>query len=102
MAALDSLIVSTPGNRGGKPRIADTRIAVSDVVLWHLRMGKSVEEIAATYQLSLAAVYAALAYYYENQAAIDRSIEESEAFVEAFFKDRPSLLREKLKAVAGD
>lgn len=102
MASLDSYIVSTPGTRGGRPRIADTRIAVSDVVVWHLRLGKSVEEIAATYDLSLASIHASLAYYHENQASIDRSIEESEAFVEAFFEGKPSLLQEKLRAVRAD
>jgi uncharacterized protein (DUF433 family) len=31
----------TPGVRGGKPRIAGTRITVADVVLLHRRMGRA-------------------------------------------------------------
>lgn len=31
----------TPGVRGGKPRIAGTRIAVEDIVVMHLKMGLS-------------------------------------------------------------
>ena len=38
---------------GGKPRIAGHRIAVEDVVIWHERLGKSVDEIATTYELTL-------------------------------------------------
>lgn len=35
--------------RGGKPRIAGTRITVADVVLMHRRLGRALEEIAGTY-----------------------------------------------------
>ncbi|MBU4273543.1 MAG: DUF433 domain-containing protein [Planctomycetes bacterium] len=73
----------TPGVRGGKPRIAGTRICVSDVVIW-TEQGRSPYEIVADYpQLTLADVYAALAYYHDHQADIDRQIKESEDFVAA-------------------
>ncbi|MDF5715089.1 MAG: DUF433 domain-containing protein [Rhizonema sp. NSF051] len=88
--------------RGGKPRIAGTRITVADVVIMHRRMGQSLEEIAAKYNLSLAALYAAMAYYYDNQAEIDQSIQEDEAFVDAFMRKNPSRLQEKLKALKGE
>lgn len=93
-------IESTPGTRGGKPRIAGTRITVEDIVLMHLRLGKSLEQIAGDFDLPLAAVYAAMAYYYDHRDAIDRSLEEDIAFAEAFRKNNPSLLREKLKTLA--
>ncbi len=74
----------TPGVRSGKPRIAGTRICVSDVVIW-TEQGRSPYEIVADYpQLTLADVYAALAYYHDHQADIDRQIKESEDFVAAF------------------
>jgi uncharacterized protein (DUF433 family) len=93
-------IESTPGVRGGKPRIDGTRITVSDVALMHRRLGQSLDEIAATYDLSLGAVYSAMAYYYDHQAAIDRTIEEDEAFAEAFHRANPSPLQEKLAALS--
>ncbi len=40
-------ITQTPGLRGGKPHIAGTRITVSDIAYFHLRMGMSVAHIAA-------------------------------------------------------
>ncbi|GIK74027.1 MAG: hypothetical protein BroJett021_30150 [Chloroflexota bacterium] len=96
-AVLDRLIVSEPGYRGGRPRIAGTRITGADVKQWYLQLGMSLEEIAATYDLSLAAVYAAMAYYYDHQAEIERSIAEDEAFVEAMRAQQPSLLQAKLR-----
>lgn len=46
-AVLDRLIVSEPGYRGGRPRIAGTRITVADVAIWRLRWGMTPVEIAA-------------------------------------------------------
>lgn len=93
-------IESTPDTRGGKPRIAGTRITVADIVLMHRRLGRALEEIAGTYDLPLPAVYAAMAYYYERKAEIDLSLDQEEALAEAFQKNNPSLLREKLKALS--
>ena len=59
---LDSHIEITPGIADGKPRIAGHRITVQNIVIWHERMGQSADEIATEYNLSLADVYAALAY----------------------------------------
>jgi uncharacterized protein (DUF433 family) len=53
-------IVRTPDVLGGKPRIAGHRIAVQHVVIWHERMGMSVDEIANEYGLSPADIHAAL------------------------------------------
>lgn len=98
---LDRHINADPATRGGKPRIADTRITVSDVVLMHLRLGQSLEHIAGHYQLPLAALHAAMAYYYDNQAEIDARMEQDEEFLEAFRRRNPSLLQAKLKALNG-
>ena len=99
MATLAQHIEATPGVRGGTHRIAGTRIKVADVVLMHFRMGQSLTEIAGKYDLSLAAVHAALAFYYDHQDEVDRSIEEDLAFAEAFRKNNPSPLQEKLAAL---
>ena len=100
--ALDGHIEVKSEMRDGKPRIAGTRITVEDIVLMHLRLGQSLTEIASKYNLSLAATHAAMAYYYDHRAEINRSIEEDEAFAEAFRRNNPSPLQEKLKSLKLD
>ena len=94
---LNRYIEITPGIRSGKPRIEGRRITVADVAIMYLKMGQSLEEIAGKYQLSLAAVHAAMAFYYDYREEIDRRTAEGEAFAEAERLKHPSLLREKLK-----
>ena len=78
---LSDRIVRTPGVRGGKPRIAGHRITVSDVAIWHERMGMGPEEIVSEWpHLTLGDVYAALAYYDDNRAQIDAEMKAEEAF----------------------
>lgn len=89
----------TPGIRSGKPRIAGTRITVADVAMLYLKMGQSLEEIAGKYQLPLAAVYAAMAFYYDHRQEIDQRTAQAEAFAEAGRLKQPSLLQEKLKGM---
>lgn len=86
--------------RGGKPHLAGTRITVDDVVLMHYRLGQSLEEIAGKYDLSLAAVFSAMAYYYDHRDEVDRRIQEDQVFVEAFRRANPSPLQEKLQALS--
>jgi uncharacterized protein (DUF433 family) len=97
--ALDRYIETTPDIRGGRPRIADTRITVADIVIMYLRLGQSLEEIAGKYDLPLAAVYAAMAYYYDHQTELDQSIAADQDFAEAFRNNNPSPLRAKLQAL---
>jgi uncharacterized protein (DUF433 family) len=99
---LDQHIEITPGVAGGKPRIAGHRITVQNVVVWHERLGKGADEIASDYDLSLADGYAALAYYFDHRAEIDRSIAEGEAFAEALRQRTPSKVRQKLQQRQSD
>lgn len=96
-AILDRLIVREPDYSGGRPRIAGTRITVADIKQFYLLWGMSLEEIAATYDLPLAAVYAAMAYYYDHQAEIDASVAEDEALADAMRSEHTSLLHERLR-----
>jgi uncharacterized protein (DUF433 family) len=89
---LDNYIEITPGVVGGKPRIAGRRITVQNIVIWHEWMGLSADEIATDYNLALAEIYAALAYYFNNPQEIDQSIKDSQAFVEEMKKKIPSKL----------
>jgi uncharacterized protein (DUF433 family) len=92
-----SHIEITAGTCGGKPRIAGHRIRVEDVVVWHERMGESADEIVSRFpQLTLADVYAALAYYHDHREEIDADMEQSEKLVEEMRRLYPSKLKEKL------
>ena len=97
---LDSHIEITPGVVSGKPRIAGHRITVQNIAIWHERMGRSADEIATDYGLTLGDVYAALAYYHDHREEMDRSIVESEAFVEELRQKNPSKLSAKLQPQA--
>lgn len=101
-AVLDKYIEVTPQVRGGKPRIVNTRMSVDDIVLMHLRLGQSLEEISGRYQLPLAAIYSAMAFYYDHQGEVDQRIADDMAFAEAFQRHNPSLLQKKLKALGRD
>jgi uncharacterized protein (DUF433 family) len=88
----------TPGVCGGKPRIAGHRIKVQDVVIWHERMGLSPDEIVSQHPgISLADVYAALAYYYDHLEEIRQQIREDEAYARELQAQTPSLVQQKLK-----
>jgi uncharacterized protein (DUF433 family) len=97
---LDQHIEITPGIAGGKPRIAGHRITVQDIVLWHDRMGKSADEIATDYDLTLGDVHAALAYYFDHREEMDRSIREGAALVADLRKQATSKVRGKLQEPA--
>lgn len=100
-AILDRHIVVDPNICHGRPHIDGHRIRVQDVVIWHERLGMSVDEICADYDLSLAEVYAALAYYFDYKQMIDQHIEADEVYVDAFKGDNPSILQKKLKKLRG-
>ena len=96
MDTISAHIVTTPGVAGGKPRIAGHRITVENVVIWHERLNLDADVIASEYGLSLADVYAALAYYFDHRAEIDESIRAGEGFVAELRKKTPSKLAKKL------
>lgn len=90
---LDRYIESTPTVAGGKPRIAGRRITVQNIVIWHEWMGYTADEIATEYDLTLAEIYPALAYYYDNPQEIDEAIKAGQAFVEEMRLKIPSHIK---------
>lgn len=69
---VETLLTSSPEIRHGRPRIAGTGITVHRIAIWY-QLGHSAEEIARQYgHISVAQVYAALAYYLSNREEIDR------------------------------
>ena len=91
-----------PKIRFGKPCITGTRIAVIDVVNCYLKMGESLEDIAQDYDLSLASVHAAMAYYYDHREELEIRRAEGEVFARKFAKNHPSLLQDKLRNLKGE
>lgn len=86
-------IVRTTGVVGGRPRIAGTRIRVSDVAISHLLHGNTPERIASHVYpwLSLADVHAALAYYYDHKDEIEAQDREDEEFADRFLAAHPGI-----------
>jgi uncharacterized protein (DUF433 family) len=73
------LITRTPGIKGGAPHIAGTGVTVRTIARWY-KLGMSAEEIAGEIpHLSLAQVYAALAYYHANRAEMEAEMAAEEA-----------------------
>ena len=99
---LDQHIEITPGVCGGKPRIAGHRITVQQIALWHDRLGRSADEIAAEYDLHLSDVYAALAYYFDHREDIDKALEESTNWIDELKQKTPSLVKKKLRQGSPD
>jgi uncharacterized protein (DUF433 family) len=99
ITSLDQHIEVTPDVAGGKPRVAGRRITVQDIVIWHDRLGKSADEIAADYNLTLSDVHAALAYYFDHRALIDHEIASGEAFVASLRASTPSKVKQRLHGI---
>ena len=60
---------------GGSPIILGSRFPVRSIVHYVLRLGLTPEELVERFpHLTLAHVYDALAYYYDNRAEIDADI----------------------------
>ena len=75
---IGNLIVCTPDIRDGRPRIAGTGVTVNRVVGWY-KLGLTPEEITTEIpHLSLAQVYAALAYYHSNRDEIEAELAQEE------------------------
>ncbi len=67
-------VVKIEGVCGGQAIIEGHRIAVWHIVGYYYQAGLSVEDILRDFpQLTPAQVFAALAYYHDNQAEIDRA-----------------------------
>lgn len=66
-------ITKTPGVCGGRACIADHRVRVLDIVIWHEQQGLAPDEIVSQIpSITLADVHAALAYYYDHREEIQK------------------------------
>jgi len=70
-------IVSQEDYGAGSPVIEGTKFPVRSIVSYVLKQGISPEELVKEFHhLSLAQVYDALSYYYDNEAEIERELSE--------------------------
>jgi uncharacterized protein (DUF433 family) len=89
-------IVHTPGIVGGEARIDSHRIRVRDIVAARDIGGYAPEEIAASIYpgLTLAQVYAALAYYEDHRTEIDAQFHAETQFIEEYLRQHPEFVRD--------
>jgi uncharacterized protein (DUF433 family) len=69
------MIVSNPDIRGGRPIIKGTTLRVQDIAEAHRFQNYTPDEMAYQFQITLAQVHAALAYYFDHRNEIDSQIE---------------------------
>jgi len=72
------LIVRKPRVQGGEPIIRGTRVPVRSIVVAAEEYAGDVTKIARSFSVDESAVRAALAYYDQHKAEIDRSIAAQE------------------------
>lgn len=76
---LGTLITRSPETCGNRPRIVGLRVSVQQIAVLS-KEGLSPEEIAEEFSfVTLAQVYAALAYYHANKNEIEAYLAEEEA-----------------------
>ncbi|MBI4670602.1 MAG: DUF433 domain-containing protein [Chloroflexi bacterium] len=84
---IGTLITRKANIRGGRPIIAGTGVTVRRIVGWY-KLGDTPEEIVEHFgHLTLAQVFAALAYYHANRDEIENDIAEEEREVERLEKE---------------
>ena len=101
---MESVIVNhiekKPGICGERACIAGHRVRVVDIVVWHEQRGYCPDEIVGLFPgITLADVYAALAYYFDNRDEIEDELHKSDqtaVWVKANIPSKiPASLREK-------
>lgn len=89
-----NLIYRNSNIRGGRPCIVGTSLRVIDIVIAMTFAERAPDQLAQDYDLSMAEVHAALAYYYYNKDEIDEDIREdiqrSEELAKNVFGDKIS------------
>ena len=71
---IGTLIVRTPGTCGSRPRIAGTRMSIRSIAIDY-KAGMTPEKIAEEFtHLTLAQIYAGLAYYHANKDEVEAEI----------------------------
>lgn len=93
--SISTRIIQSPDIMGGQAHIEGRRIRVKDIVNWFELLGWSADEIADSFQLTLADVYSALAYYHTNQPELTAVWEKEQILISKLKKDIPSKIDRK-------
>lgn len=92
-AVMQQHIVKIPGTCGSRACIAGHRVRVMDIVNWHEKRSYSPEEIVAMFPgITLADVFAALAYYFDHRAEIETEFRQELAVATSYQHLFPSKL----------
>lgn len=95
-------ITKTTGVCGGRACIAGHRVRVMDIVAWHEKRGYSPDEVVDMFPgITLADVYAALAYYFDNRQEIEDEFGKDDQWAEWLKTNIPSKIPPGLKEKAG-
>jgi uncharacterized protein (DUF433 family) len=87
---------------GGRACITGHRIRVADVVVWHEKRGYAPEEIVEMFPgITLADVYAALAYYFDNRPEIEEDFRKAAEWSEWVKANVPSKVPPELREKQG-
>jgi uncharacterized protein (DUF433 family) len=65
----------------GEAMIRGRRVKAKMVASMVVNAAAAIDEVMEQYEISRAAVYAALAYYYDHQDAIEQEFRDAEAYV---------------------
>lgn len=91
-------VVKIPGVCGGRACIAGHRVRVADIVAWHERRGYSPDELVDMFPgITLADVYAALTYYFDNQQEIEDDSRNADQWAEWVKANVPSKIPPELR-----
>jgi uncharacterized protein (DUF433 family) len=91
-------IEKTPGVCGGRACIAGHRVRVADIVVWHEKRGYSPDEIVDMFPgVTLADVYSALTYYFDNRQEIEDEFNKSDEWATWVRTNIPSKIPAKLR-----
>ena len=91
-------ITKTSGICGGKACIAGRRIRVMDIVVWHEMRGYSADEIVDMFPgITLADVYAALAYYFDHRDEVEADFRKEDEWAEWLKANIPSKIPAHLR-----
>lgn len=78
-------------------------MTVESIAEMYLAMGQSLEAIAHKYDLPLAAVHGAMAYYYDHQTEIEQHRLEMEQLVAQMqHENTPSKFQERWRQINGE
>ena len=92
---IGKLITRSPKMKTGRPVIAGTGVMVMRIANYY-KMGYTPEEIASGFgHLTLAQIYAALAYYHANKDEVEEQIAEEQELYEKYSREQAEALKNK-------